>query len=208
MLSKTVQFPYRFLALGAIYGCWIVAAATGAVRGTKRFVLVVLFGVLAIFPAIKFLGNIAYVDYPESYYSTNEATTTVANEYMPIWAAEQLKDRANTPLRVYRGNAHITYGAVSTRKIEASITASEASTIQVNTIYYPGWGIILDGSLAQFDWKNSQGVMRFTVPPGSHTVIVEFRETVLRFVGDVISVVSIILLFLFAWADRRGNAKK
>lgn len=207
-LAMTVQFPYRFLAVSSVVGTWLVASLVQRLEGIRRLGMVMIFILLSWLPLQHVFTSIAYIIRDEAYYTTNEATTTVANEYLPRWVKEQLKDRANVPLRVYQGNANIVYTSVSTRKIQATIDAKEQSVIQINTIYYPGWGVAVDGNPIAFNYNNPQGVMRVSIAPGTHGIIVEFRETALRLIADFLSVVSGGIIVVFVLREKGVLGKK
>ena len=91
---------------------------------------------------------------------------------------------------IFRGRGVITVTEFSSHRIEAVIDAKEKSIVQINTVYYPGWGIELDGQPVPVDYRNGMGLMRVAVPEGTHQISVEFRETVVRFIADGISIVS------------------
>jgi len=56
------------------------------------------------FQAAPYLKKIKYENFPDTYYSTNESTTNVKNEYLPKWARlSNLEKRAETPFLVEWG---------------------------------------------------------------------------------------------------------
>lgn len=67
-----------------------------------------------------------------------------------------------------------------------------------HTQYFPGWKAYVDGkeTLIQFQDQNSRGEITFAVPKGQHLVKVVFGETKLRFFGDMLSVVTLLVLLL------------
>jgi len=91
-LPKLVQFPWRFLALTT----FALAVLVG--RLPKRIAIIV--AVLTILLALPFL-KIDRTFYPESYYTTNDDTTTVQNEYMPKGVKVLPTQRSETPKTVY-----------------------------------------------------------------------------------------------------------
>ena len=65
-------------------------------------------------------------------------------------------------------------------------------------MYYPGWGVTVDGNPVTFDYKNENGLMQFPLARGEHHVIASFRETITRFIADIISVISFLIYFLIS----------
>lgn len=185
-LVKFVQFPFRWLSLLTVAGPWLVACG---IHGLKKGKLIVIVCIALLFVGnwvASYAGSVSTV-HPEGFYSTNEATTTVKNEYMPLWASKQMSARANKRIEFFMGRGTIDEKKVTTQKIDVVIHAKENSVIQINTVYYPGWGAIFDGVRATILYENEYGLMRISVPTGDHQLYMEFRETPGRFLTDVAS---------------------
>lgn len=159
--------------------------------------LSLMFGVLWFMGAALQLNEIEFVERADGYYITNEATTNVANEYMPRWVSDVPPSRPVETLEVIDGDATLSARTFIGEHMIVDIDAKEISTIQINKVYYPGWGITVDNLLVPIDYENALGVMRVNVPQGAHTLVAAFRETPFRFAADVVSVISIICYFLF-----------
>jgi hypothetical protein len=65
-----------------------------------------------------------------------------------------------------------------------------------NTAYFPGWEVTVDGIKApiQFQDMNHRGLITFNVPNGEHSVKVVFKETPIRLLSDIVSVISLVLI--------------
>lgn len=189
LVGQLVQFPFRLLGVAALAAPVAVAGAIrgGAKRGIILFVFLTLIWIMT---AVRTVATVDHVARAEGFYTTNEGTTTVANEYMPVWVRELPRTRQTGRVEMVNGDAELVLKSATTQKIEATIDAQTEAVVQINTIYYPGWGIIIDGSPTVIDYANPQGLMRARVPPGNHTLLVEFRETVPRFGADVVSFLS------------------
>ncbi|MFZ5535505.1 MAG: hypothetical protein ACOY3M_05155 [Patescibacteria group bacterium] len=190
--SVLFQFPYRALLLPVLFGPWIIAAVFEHLSGWRRVALsAVLFSVW-LSTASVLLGEVSPVRRDTGYYVTNEATTTVANEYMPRWVHDIPVNRPVETLEVINGDALLSTRTFSGEKITFTAEAKESSTIQINKIYYPGWGITVDNRLTPIDYANRLGVMRIEIPKGTHVVSADFRETPFRLAADLISILSFI----------------
>jgi uncharacterized membrane protein YfhO len=152
-------------------------------------------GVLILL-SLPYQGSVSVVR-PEGFYSTNEATTTVRNEYMPRWVSYVPAIRKQERIEVFNGNAKINIRLVTTEQINAIIHAKEESILQINTIYYPGWGAMIDNKPVAIQYDNPSGFMRITVPSGDHTLYMAFRETIDRFIADIISVCFVIVYLVW-----------
>jgi hypothetical protein len=192
--ARLVQFPYRFLSITTLFGSWLVAYVTSMLTGWRKGIFLVVCLLCWAGGAWLLEKDIVFVSEPLGYYTTNEATTTVADEYMPVWVAKKPIHRAVDPLEVLSGNAKV--APVDSSTMHFSVDAKESSLIQINKIYYPGWGVTIDGILVPTDHENALGVMRITVPNGIHDIRIAFRETLSRFVADLISLCSFILTLI------------
>ncbi|MBI5613855.1 hypothetical protein HY947_02935 [Candidatus Gottesmanbacteria bacterium] len=189
-LGFLFQFPFRFLSLVVISSPFIVSQV---IETSSRKKLVSLsFIALAVFCAISVLSGIRFVDRPMGYYTTNEATTTVKNEFMPRWATKSQDHRALKRIEIYEGKGVLDITYQSSQRIAAKIVAEEPLIVQVNSVYYPGWGASLNGQRAGIK-TSSFGLMHILVPEGTHTLVVEFRETPFRFAADSISFLSLVV---------------
>lgn len=192
--AQLFQFPYRFLSLATVLGPWVLALAHEGVPQRLRWLAAGAVAIVLFVPLYQNQHRIIMVDRPDGYYSTNEATTTVADEYLPRWARVKPDNRAFTRIQSYQGNALIRTELATTQRINAIVDAREPSVIQINSIYYPGWGVLVNGIPVQPDYSNEFGLMRVKVPAGTHRIYAEFRETIPRFAADMVSLVAAAIL--------------
>ena len=207
VLTTLFQFPYRFLALSVVFGAWFIAWMLDHLPRLYTWIAIVCIAALTIYPVRQYVFGVPYVTRDEGYYTTNEATTTVHDEYMPRWVHDPPTKRDYDEVIIYEGNGEIEVNSVTTQAFDLTVIADEQSTLQVQAIYYPGWGITVDGVPVEIMYTNEQGLMRFDVPPGIHAVYGAFRETYGRFVADLVTAVSGMLLLLYWSYIRKQKAK-
>lgn len=204
--SKFFQFPYRFLAVSAVSTAWIAAWIYDREPAVLRRLGGLAILVLMVFSVTGIQSAIVMVEREEGYYTTNEATTTVRDEYMPRWVSEVNRDREFVRFDVHEGNAQVVKRTMNTKTIDVEIDAVSDSLIEVHTVYYPGWGAQIDGIPVPIEYDNVHGFMRVQVPKGQHRLLMEFRETPLRFFFDVVSLVSFLTAIVFGvYQVRRGK---
>ena len=202
-IATLFQFPYRFIPLATVVSAWILSAVADVSKKKTQIALVA--GTLVYLSAsvVPMLKDIHYVDRPLTYYTTNEGTTTVANEYMARWAQIFPTNRPLSPLVLYSGQGSVDIQQYNTQKIVAHITTTEKSVVQQNTVYYPGWGVTINNQPADISHENELGVIRVNLPPGAYTYNSEFRETVPRFIADAVSLVSFVGLGVYSFIKRK-----
>lgn len=212
IIVSLFQFPYRFLSLSLLPGAWLTAYVFSRLEKRNLFIPVLgVFGGIAFAASVPQISRIIFVERPDGYYTTNEATTTVANEYMPRWVREIPTHRSYERIEFYTGRGTIEKRTVKTQRILVGVNSEDPSILQINSLYYPGWGVAVDGIPVRIDYTNNQGVMRIAVPAGKHSVQAEFRETVPRFLADVVSGGAFIVwlvIFVFAILRKRHPGTK
>ena len=64
-----------------------------------------------------------------------------------------------------------------------------------NTFYFPGWHVYVDGVEATIEFQdmNYRGVITYKVPPGTHTILVQFTNTKVRLLGNIITAFSLVI---------------
>lgn len=172
-LGRFVQFPFRFLSYTVVSLPYLIGAVYQMTekRFSQRWAAALLLPFIMI--GIYYLANlnIKKKDVPDEFYSTNEATTTVQDEYMPVWVQEKPQNHAEQPL-----------------------IRLDSETVQINTIYWPGFQILVEGVEQQIDYQNPQGLMRIRTTEPLDTVRVIFRETPGRLAADTVSLLSLLIL--------------
>lgn len=190
LFAKVIQFPYRWFSLIIIVGPWFVAYVANR-KGIAR-ILAIIGIIYFIYLAIPYAKTESVVR-PDGFYSTNEGTTTVANEYLPKWITKKFETRSAKKIDFYSGSGILYEKKVNSQVIDMVIDAKEPSVLQVNTLYYPGWGGMLDNRKLDILIDNPYGVMRIDIPSGTHHLYMTFRESVGRFIIDIISAIFFVL---------------
>jgi len=74
----------------------------------------------------------------------------------------------------------------------------------VNTVYFPGWVAQVDQKPSQIEVIPQTGLMALNVPEGAHEVKVDFTNTPIRQVADILSVSGVIVL-IYLWNLRKKS---
>ena len=187
-LFSDIDFPWRLLTPLIFFFSIPVAAL-----GTKKIIWPVLL-ILAIIFNFKYAAPKNYIPAIDSYYFTNQATTTSNDELMPIWVMEKPTKMYDSKVVNLTGDEKINLKSVTETKVDFQTYLNKKETIQVNTIYFPGWTVFSDGKPVKISYNNPKGVITFELSKGSHQVSARFLETNVRLFTDIASLAS----FLFA----------
>lgn len=204
--ASFIQFPFRFLSVTILAVSFLVSWCINEIKGAQKLIaavlfLIILFGEFLYFPYNK---PAAFFDKGDSFYATNDSTSTIGNEYMPKWVKIISTERAKNKVEILSGKGLLEGLRVKNNSIVFTSTAEEKVTVRVNTIYFPGWKAYIDNKETKIDFSNDRGVMDINISQGSHNIKFSFGETPLRLLADVISLVSFVALLGLALKKRKS----
>ncbi len=191
-LGTYIQFPFRFLSMAALSVGFLSAYMVSVVHNKwPLFVGIVVLGSFG-FSASSLLVPSGYQYYPDSWYATNQDSTTVQNEYLPS-GVKQIPTNRTSSVQIVHGKGELSNVVANGNKTVLIAHMNQSGIIQVNTVYFPGWEIRVDGNTSEAQVSNS-GLMLVELPEGTHNVSVYFSETPIRILSDIISLSSVIVL--------------
>jgi len=82
-------------------------------------------------------------------------------------------------------------------KKEFEINSTKPVEFRLNTFNFPGWQASLDGRLIKIIDNNDYKLITVNVPKGNHKLYFVFRDTMVRKIGNIISLIAIILTLIF-----------
>ena len=190
--SAFIQFPFRLLSLTVLSVGFVSSYIVSQVKNKSIFYT--FFIILLFLSAGQFLLPKVFFEKPESLYATNEATTTVQDEYMPKWVKIKPSKHFTNKVEALNGQADIQNLSYNSKRIDFTLNSVEKLTVRANTVYYPGWIAKINGKYSEIDYSNEYGLMDLVVPKGQNRIELIFNETPFRFAADAVSVISLLLL--------------
>ena len=97
----------------------------------------------------------------------------------------------------------------NSNKQSYTVFADINSTIIIQTFYFPGWRIWLDGKETNIEpLRDPEKIGRIIIdaPAGVHQVTAKFTNTPIRTIGNTLSLISLIVLIIF-WCKISFNDK-
>jgi len=201
-ILQKFQFPWRFLSLTVFLSAFLGAIAFYVVSDKyKKILLLILVVSLLIINKDYWHAN-GFLHKEESFYAGIYNGTTDTGESSPIWSVRFMEKRPTSKVKIIEGNAEIKEIARKITMRKYTINASERSRILENTLYFPGWNVLVDGKdvEVEFQDQNHRGLITFYVDRGEHLVNIMYEETKVRKLSNVISLVSLLAvlgLFIF-----------
>jgi len=228
IMLQNFQFPWRFLslttfiaaAIGGISISYVINTAnklaTPACRQAWRNshlsnILFIVFCLLSIFATVHMWRPKDYQREDESFYTRIYPGTTDTGESSPIWTTRFMEQSPKAVVEVISGEAMVKQVSRTTTVHEYQVSAKTRAELLENTIYFPGWEVLVDGKKTDIEFQSGihRGIMTFWVEKGERRVTVVFRDTKLRKISNVITVISGIVLILaclivgFIWKRKK-----
>lgn len=185
-----IQFPWRLLSLTTF------ATAVLAAYLIKKPVGAIFVGWLAILLNLSYARPRETTYLPDIYYSTNEDTTTVKGEYLPLWVKDPPQQRIPDRAVFVLGQGNITDFKETNSDIHFRVEAVQkepTAVVKVNQLYYPGWRVTVNSQPVPVDTQYN-GVIAFTVPKAKSGVLIRWQETPLRQAANYISLLTFLIL--------------
>ncbi len=201
-LLQLLQFPWRFLSLVAVSTAFLCGSPFLLLqRGHKRAANALLGGLLFLILAFGMAEA-----RPDRFYEFTEMDdspgiiaskyiATHGGEHEPIWVTETARSPATERLAFQAGRGSWTTVRLRPQRQEYSIIVAEPARLRANTLYFPGWTLLVDGEEQPLEHMDPTGVMEFRLEPGEHRVDLRFVDTPPRLWGGRISLLSLGLAF-------------
>lgn len=194
-LKNYIQFPFRFLSVVCLSSSYLVVYQTNLIKTKLKYFVFSLYIILIAFSSYSLIKTIPQ-DYPDSFYSTNQDSTTVKNEYMPKWVKTASKFPTEK-VTVLKGDQKISNLSTNGNNISFDFRSAKSSKVRLNMVYFPGWVIKDNGKSVPIN-ISSEGLMEFALSPGSHKINAYFGETRIRLMADFLSLATLGIIFIFA----------
>ena len=202
-----IQFPFRLVSVIIPLVAFQAAFLISVFDKWRKLLIFFVTLVLVFVSAKPLMFPSDYQYFPDTFYSTNQGTTTVRNEYMPKWVTNVPQTMYQSKVVVIGGNGKINLEDSTPEKTVFSIFTPGKATVQINTIYFPGWRAYVNKTEVPISYTNPMGLIRINLNKGTNNVKVVFSETSLRLLSDILSLLGISGLLLFAFLIKKKRLK-
>ena len=206
-LLQKFQFPWRLLSLVVFSSALLGALVVSAVPKNYKKYGVGIFIFVVLFFSKDYMHAKGYLYKDDSFFSGIYNGTTDTGESSPIWSVRFMEKEPKSHIEILDGKATIKEMERKNTNHTYKIFAVDNTKFRENTLYFPGWSIIVDGKTVPIEFQdpNSRGLITFYVPKGEHIVLASFGETKLRFFADIITLMSIVGVLAFLSLGRLIN---
>ncbi|KKP94001.1 MAG: hypothetical protein UR98_C0001G0086 [Parcubacteria group bacterium GW2011_GWA1_36_12] len=188
-LIDVIQFPWRLLSVMVLISGLLAAFVVDSIKNNRLITILII--VASITSTIIYTKPKNFVDREDGFYATNEATTTVRDEYLPLWVKESPNKRAGQKIEL-TNNGELSNLKIRPTNYQATITTQEGSEILVNTIFFPGYKVQVDGQSVPTNFQNKFGLITFQLPKGIHEVIITYGKTPVHLASEIVSLLALI----------------
>lgn len=221
-----VQFPWRFLLFTSFAVAFLSGSVLFYIKNNRikigaaiAIVVVVVISNLTLFSPEK------YMSVTDDFYTNQEKirweTSSLAYEYVPkgiktkksvigtTFVDINKNEIKTTPAQVISGD--ISYTTVKNLPQEKvfQVNVKTSGILQINTYSFPGWKVYINRNEVKYQDNNKLKLIRVSLDQaGTQKIEAKFTDTPVRFIGNMISVISIIILILGAFIAPKFNHDK
>lgn len=220
-----LQFPWRFLTFVAVFISLIAAAGVyyfgkliKADNGNKKILFNLGVMILIIITAIKYITYSKPHDlrsYDEkkltSFEEISWRVSKSSFEFSPIGIKTKKTDLKTTTIgldkkditkslyKIFPSDKQVVIKTIINKfiKKEFKIKTKGPIIFTLNTFNFPGWRASLDGKEIKINSNNDYKLINVSVLKGNHSLLFSFKDTLVRKIGDIISVIAIIFILIF-----------
>lgn len=186
-----VDFTWRILSL-TVFAASMLA---GYLLKTTRYPVIILIFLitLTVYSNRNHLRINQPLDWPLSLYLDVETTTNTYGEYTPLWVNTNYVKKKRPKIEFTGQNSDIDILTNTSTRLKFRLVAGEEGNVIINTIYYPGWRVLVDGQDIDIHYSKD-GMLEFYLEKGSYTVETSFSETPKRRWSNFVSLASASIL--------------
>jgi hypothetical protein len=208
-LLQNVNLPWRLLGPAAVCVAMLAASLGKLLASTPRWRVLGLTAAMAllIVPNLSHLHPKTLVDVDLSFWTPQQLSlrgfeTTTMAEVTPRWITGL---PAYTPVAatVLSGDAQIGRPGRTPFSWSSPVNAQVASTIEMQTAWFPGWEVRLDGQRVPAGPGTPSGLITFQVPPGEHLVRLDYGRTDVERAAAGISILALLAAIGIGAVSRR-----
>lgn len=211
-ILQKFQFPWRFLSITVFLSALLGGILLSLISNKYRKVALLIFVVGLLVINKDYWHANGFINKQESFYSGIYNSTTDTGESAPIWSVRFMEKRPKSKVEIIEGYGQIKEINRNFTKREYRVVATGKIRILENTLYFPGWTVLVDGKPVniEFQDQNHRGLITFNVDKGIHRVNINYVETKIRLLADMVSLASLVVVIFymaFNFLGRKKNRK-
>jgi hypothetical protein len=204
-----LQFPWRLLMAIAVAASALVALLLARLRDPRlqaiAGLVVVLAHVMLVYPHLKPAGyhrGPLAIDRPAwRAESPAQSAAFIENGYYPI-SARRLPEDTTGRWTVTRGDGRVGAPMVRDAELTLDVETRDGLQLTINTPYFPGWTIAIDGRTIPAAVHPESGFMQVAIPAGRHRLDARLIDTPIRRLANILTAGSLAIFTTWLIAAR------
>lgn len=184
-----VDFTWRILSI-TVFAASVLSGYVIYKMGRFTPLTAIFLVVLAFYANRNHLRINQPLDWPVSFYLDLERTTNSFDEYTPKWVRSEQVEKRKPKIEFSVNEVEFKINKNTSNQLEFTASAKEEGIVKINTIYYPGWEVFIDGVATKIIYKNS-GFIEFPLKSGRYNILARFKDTRLRKISNLITIASL-----------------
>jgi hypothetical protein len=214
-----IQFPWRFLIFTSFFSSFLAGSLflIPLSNKIKISLAVIIISVLlwkneSYFAPSKFLPLAKDINYI-SQEKIRWDTSILSWEYVPKGVATKRssinttiididkKGIATKSYEVIKGDMVVKQIRDLPQEKEYVVSSNRDSVLRINTYSFPGWKVYVDGKQTAYTDNNRLKLITLNSLIGHHVILVRFADTGIRFLGNLLSQVTIAALIILSLSN-------
>jgi uncharacterized membrane protein len=202
-LIKNFQFPWRFLTITTFATPLLLIIF----EKSRLKILFIFLIALAVISSVSYFRPEDFLGRTDTYYleryipfpSASAEYQKTSEDYFRLPRNTLTRPDKNYP-RFYSSSEDISINkVVESNSLDAwaEVSAAKPALLSYNKYLFPGWQVYLDEKQVSPQAGTPFGQIEIAVPKGEHRVEVLFRETALRKVLNLVSLIFLIVVLVF-----------
>ncbi|MDD4938278.1 MAG: 6-pyruvoyl-tetrahydropterin synthase-related protein [Candidatus Shapirobacteria bacterium] len=205
------QFPWRFLSIAIFTLSFISGSIVLFIK--KKFQI--FFLIIVIISTL--LLNFSYFK-EDIWYSNLTDNQELSQDRLVAQSGAGLKDywpkfgqnfptsfAPNQPIS--SNDININYFYKNSRQVNLIANVDSDGTITIPLVYFPNWYLTIDGQPSEIKIDPDLGLIKFDVQKGNHTIFLELKNTPIRNIANIISLISLFLIIILIFKSKFKNEK-
>ena len=128
--------------------------------------------------------------------------------YVDIDAIDK-NDEVKEKVVIKRGGGKVVLQKWESAERIIEILAQQPLIVRIRTFNFPGWKAYIDSKQTEIKTEDGTGAMILDIPKGTHTLVLRFEDTPVRYYSKIVSLFSLfgIVLFMLFFKRKEYNVK-
>lgn len=198
---STILYPWRFINLLVFISAICAAFLIYRLKNNLTVALILIISV--VYVSRHWWGWVGQIPTSDEYYKNYQEITTAAGEFIPRDISPIIENFRQPQIEIIEGEAKISKESLVLNNWQFHVDNGKDVTIKLALLNFPGWRVSVDGKETEIirnyvsNEKDLSGLILFEIGSGTHDIKVNFGETKLRLIADLLSLLTLTFLFLY-----------